>query len=84
MQLFTTSSSGLGVRPGMGRIETSEKSNFRKALVQASNATHLENEALWYPVLSEWATESYSNAAHLFSYKHGQAMMDAIFGRGKE
>ena len=83
MQLFTTSPSGLGISTRMGRRDTSEQSNFRKALIEASNAAHPTNEAVWCPVLSKWVAADYSTAAHLFSYKHGQAMMDAIFGREK-
>ena len=83
MQLSTTSPSGFGVSTGMDPRETSEESNFRKALGKASNAAHAEDEAVWCPVLSEWVSEGYSTAAHLFSYKHGEAMMDAIFGREK-
>lgn len=83
MQLFTTSPSGLGVSTGMGRRDTSEQSNFRKALIEASNAAHPTDESVWCPVLSKWIVADYSTAAHLFSYKHGQAMMDAIFGREK-
>lgn len=83
MQLFTTSSSGLGVSTGMGRRDTSVQSNFRKALIEASNAAHPTDDAVWCPVLSKWVAEDFSTAAHLFSYKHGQAMMDAIFGTEK-
>lgn len=83
MQLFKTSPSGLGLSTGMGRRDTSVQPNFRKALIEASNAAHPTNEAVWCPVLSKWVAADYSTIAHLFSYKHGQAMMDAIFGREK-
>lgn len=81
MQLFTARPCGLGISTGMGRRDSSEQSDFRKALVEASNAAHPTDEAVWCPVLSKWVAVDYSTAAHLFSYKHGQAMMDAIFGR---
>lgn len=83
MQLVKTSPSGLGVSTGMGRRDTSVQPNFRKALIEASNAAHPTNEAVWCPVLSKWVAADYSTIPHLFSYKHGQAMMDAIFGREK-
>lgn len=84
MQLFTTSPSGLGVSTGMGRRDTSVQSNFRKALIEASDAAHQTDEAVWCSVLSKWVVADYSTAAHLFSCKHGQEMMSAIFGREKE
>lgn len=46
IQLFTTSPSGLGISTGMGRRDTSEQSNFRKALIEASNAAHPTNQAV--------------------------------------
>lgn len=63
MQLFKTSPSGLGVSTGMGRRDTSVQPNFRKALIEASNAAHPTNEAVWCPVLSKWVAADYSTIA---------------------
>ena len=70
-------------RPSGLGVSTEIQSNFRKALIKVSNAARPTGEAVCCPVLSEWVSEGYSTAAHMFSYKHGQAMMDAIFGREK-
>lgn len=83
MQLFTTRPSGLGVSTGMCRRDTSGQSNFRKALIESSEAAHPTEESVWCLVLGKCVVADYSTAEHLFSYKHAQAMMDAIFGREK-
>ncbi|KAJ5335473.1 hypothetical protein N7452_007876 [Penicillium brevicompactum] len=38
---------------------------------------------LWCPVLGDWRNNRSVVAAHLFGYMHGQATMDAIFGKRK-
>ena len=70
------SSSNKKIYTPLNREFTADKSSDR-----GFKCRHPTNEAVWCPVLSKWVAADYSTATHLFSFKHGQAMMDAIFGR---
>lgn len=39
---------------------------------------------MWCQFLSEWVVADYFSAVYLFLYKHGQVMMNAIFGKEKK
>ncbi|KAJ5679166.1 hypothetical protein N7462_007410 [Penicillium macrosclerotiorum] len=85
MKLFTTSKMGIGVlTTGAGKRNSSEQSEFRKGLIQAYEAKHSEQNWLWCPIMGDYLDPKDMVAAHLFSWKHGQDTMDAIFGKQKE
>lgn len=82
MQLFTCSKIGLNISTGMGR-QTRDQSNFRDGLIRLSNAEHPDpkTDMLWCPISDGWVFKEEMTATHIFSYCHGQSMMDAILGR---
>lgn len=85
MNLFTTSKIGLGIQTtGAGKRSSTDQSNFRQKLIQAYEARHRDNTWLWCPIFQDYLDANDVVAAHLFSWKHGQANMDAIFGKQKE
>ncbi|OJJ45725.1 hypothetical protein ASPZODRAFT_152732 [Penicilliopsis zonata CBS 506.65] len=79
MNLFMSSHMGLGIKTDMGPRDSSEQSNFRDRLLQDYNSLR-DDKLIWCPILHTWIDPENATAAHLFSYKHGQASMDAIFG----
>jgi len=85
MQFFTTSKMGLGITStGAGSRSSQQQSNFRDQMIKGYNAKHPTEDWLWCPILGKWFGKPGVVAAHLFSYKHGQSAMDAIFGKTKE
>lgn len=68
---------------GRGERNSSVQSNFRKALIEAygsSNPNPGWEDTIWCPVLHRWVSKQNSSAGHIFSYRHGQNVMHAIFG----
>ncbi|KAJ1715233.1 hypothetical protein NYO67_2619 [Aspergillus flavus] len=80
MNLFTSSRMGLGVTTGMGERDHSVQSNFRQQLL-VDYESERDDGLIWCPVSHGWIHSDHMTASHIFSYKHGQATMDAIFGR---
>lgn len=80
MKLFTTSSMGLGIHTGEGKRNSTIQSNFRKRLLDDYKSLDEEGWA-WCPILHSRFRPKSLVAAHIFSYKHGQEMMDEIFGK---
>ncbi|KAI1646991.1 uncharacterized protein F4817DRAFT_338125 [Daldinia loculata] len=82
VKLFNTSSLGFGVKTaGSGRRETTDQSNFRKALIKAYHPPQWKRGAIWDPVLGKKMDEELITAAHLFPCK-SECLMDEIFGPG--
>ncbi|GAB1200486.1 hypothetical protein APSETT444_009859 [Aspergillus pseudonomiae] len=80
MNLFTSSRMGLGIATGMGPRDSSVQSNFRRNLL-ADYESVGENGLVWCPIIQDWFHSDFMTASHLFSYRHGQATMDVIFGK---
>ncbi|KAJ5534969.1 hypothetical protein N7527_001223 [Penicillium freii] len=84
MKLFTTSKLGLGIlHTGAGRRNPDEQTLFRTSMIREYGAQRPGYDHLWCPVLGDWRDNRSVVAAHLFGYMHGQATMDAIFGKRK-
>jgi hypothetical protein len=82
MSLFTTSRMGLNISGGQGKRDSSIQSNFRTQLIDDYNSLSPTNcEALWCPILQKYIDHRSLSASHIFSYRHGQLMMDEIFGK---
>ena len=83
MKLFGSSPLGLGLTEIVaGRRDATIQSNFRASLVKESNSKHpdLDRPFMWCPIVAGWVKNSESKAAHIFAFKHGQDVMDEIFG----
>ena len=82
LKLFATSSFGLGLNWGAGKRLPDMQSTFRAELIKQSNAQNPDpkRRGLWCPITAEYLTPESITAAHIFPYKHGQDLMDAIFG----
>ncbi|EAW07120.1 uncharacterized protein ACLA_018240 [Aspergillus clavatus NRRL 1] len=80
IQLFTTSRMGLGINTGMGKRDSSVQSNFRTQLLKDYESLDTTGKKAWCPVLHDYVPIRYVTASHIFSYRHGQAAMDSIFG----
>jgi hypothetical protein len=83
IELFTSSKIGLGITGvGRGRRDTSVQSQFRAACIDVYNSlnTDPDNEHLWCPILKMWVPQEFATAAHIFAYRHGQDVMDSVFG----
>ncbi|KAL9099680.1 MAG: hypothetical protein Q9163_004854 [Psora crenata] len=87
MKFFVTSKLGLGITgTGAGKRDSRVQSNFRAALIEASNCVNpapLEDQ-IWCPITSRFWPPSATTAAHIFAFHHGQDTMDAIFGKMEE
>src|SRR5262249_12467456 len=84
---FTSSKLGIEAVTGPGKRGSSAQSEFRQSLIQAYNASNPDpawEDTLWCPVMSAWVSTSNITASHVFSYRHGQKTMDAIFGPNDE
>jgi HNH endonuclease len=82
MKLFTTSKMGLAINStGPGKRDSRTQSNFRSALLDNYNARHPEENWVWCPILGGWRFSTDIVAGHIFPYMHGQATMNAIFGK---
>ncbi|OJJ46697.1 hypothetical protein ASPZODRAFT_142496 [Penicilliopsis zonata CBS 506.65] len=79
INLFISSPMGLGIRTGMEPRDSRFQSQFRMKLLEDYEV--VKNGKIWCPIMQDWFPPSTMTAAHLFSYKHGQASMDAIFGQ---
>ena len=80
IELFTTSKIGLGINTaGQGRRNASEQSKFRDALISAYDSRNAQNW-IWDPIIKKYVSKFDAKAAHLFAYRHGQDVMNAIFG----
>ncbi|EEP82754.1 predicted protein [Uncinocarpus reesii 1704] len=87
LELFISSSRGLGIASYGGGRENKAQSSFRASLIEAYNAQKSEIEyedLLWCPILSRWLAKEDVTASHIFSYRHGQQTMTAIFGETQE
>lgn len=85
MKLFTTSKLGLGIlHTGAGKRSPDEQTLFRTSMIREYGAQRPGYDHLWCPVLGDWRDNRSVVAAHLFGYMHGQATMDAIFGKRKQ
>lgn len=84
LELFTTSSLGLGyIKKGRGKRDASKQSNFRSDIIKAYESRNPASNCeklLWCPVLKDWVYEDNTTAGHIYAYKHGQHMMESIFG----
>lgn len=84
LKLFITSKIGMGLvakDTGLGARDTSDQSNFKKALIDTYNPLSVRNvkRCLWEPVIGNWYESL--QGAHLFPYAQG-LFMDDIFGKG--
>ncbi|OAX78318.1 hypothetical protein ACJ72_07375 [Emergomyces africanus] len=87
LELFISSSRGLGISFYGGGRESEAQSTFRASVIEAYNAQNsgIEYEdCLWCPILSRWFAKEDITASHIFSYRHGQQAMTAIFGETQE
>ncbi|KAJ5501495.1 hypothetical protein N7453_006312 [Penicillium expansum] len=83
MRLFTTSKMGINIAwTGAGKRKRSDQSEWKRTMIDAYNAKHPDQNWLWCPITHQWRASHSVVAAHLFGYMHGQATMDAIFGKG--
>lgn len=83
LKLFTTSPRGLGINQGAGagNRDSGVQSNFRRELLEKYESLDETGSFAWCPILHEHLSLRNVTAAHIFSYKHGQGTMDAIFGK---
>lgn len=87
MQLWTTSTKGLGIlgnETGRGKRDVKVQAQFRKNLILACKSKHpdLKSKELWCPILGNFFPgEEVLRAAHIFPWTNGQTAMDEIFGR---
>jgi hypothetical protein len=81
LALFTTSAMGLGIKTGAGKRDSSIQSNFRQQLITDYTGYGQKPRTAYCPILQESFPLDEMVAAHIFSYKHGQAMVDALFGK---
>ena len=85
VKLYLISLRGLNLTQGSAERErdSTEQSRFRHELIDVSCATHpIETrDALWCHIANRWVNTNYIKAAHVFSYKHGKDIMNAIFGK---
>ncbi|KAJ5751717.1 hypothetical protein N7520_008634 [Penicillium odoratum] len=58
-----------------------EELKFREELIRQYQAEHPVHFSLWCPVLGDWEDAYNITAVTLFPNMHGQAAMDAIFGK---
>jgi hypothetical protein len=81
MKIFTTSPIGMGIKSGEGQRDPRIQLLFRRDLLQESRSLDESGEWAWCPILKDYFLLADVTAAHIFSYKHGQTMMDVIFGK---
>ena len=84
MKLFTTSHLGLNItNTSIGKRDNGAQSKFRADLLDISESRHPDKkrDLVWCPITGGYHTELSMVAAHLFSFRHGQDTMDAIFGK---
>jgi HNH endonuclease len=77
--MFTTSTSGLGIKTGLGPRDTRGQSAFRNSLKQFYAAEN-DAEELWDPILADFFPPEHCTAAHIFPVRHGQDVITAFFG----
>ena len=79
VKLFTLGS-GIGTE---SRRDATVQSNFRAELIERYDAKHIDPDVdgIWCCVRGEYVERDHVKAAHIFPYKYGQDVMDAIFGR---
>lgn len=65
----------------IGDRNTSVQSNFKADLIQTYASLHETTKYEWCPILQDYFPPSQMKAAHIFPWKHGQDMMDSIFGK---
>ncbi|QKX56247.1 uncharacterized protein TRUGW13939_03348 [Talaromyces rugulosus] len=81
MRLFTSARTGMDIKGvGEGARDGTTQYNFRKKLLKDQNSLDTEGYA-WCPIIQRRFYEKDMRAGHIFSYKHGQEMMDEIFGK---
>lgn len=80
MKLFTSSPLGLNIRTGAGPRDSKIQSNFRAQLLKDYDSLD-QHGNVWCPILGCYLGPDNVTASHLFAYRHGQASMDAIFGK---
>jgi HNH endonuclease len=81
IKLFANARSGLDIKGiGEGPRDPGVQSTFRKQLFKDMNLID-ERGYAWCPILHDWYEQEDMTASHIFSYKHGQEMMDEIFGK---
>ena len=87
MQLWTTSTKGLGILGSeTGREKRSRhiQVQFREKLIAACKSKHPDPTIpeLWCPILGHFLPgEEARHAAHIFPYAESQVAMDEVFGR---
>lgn len=83
MKLFTTSKMGMAIlNTGAGKRSSTDQSRFKDELIEKYAALKPgKKKSLWCPILRTWRESCDMTDAHLFPYMHGQATMDAIFGK---
>lgn len=80
MKLFTNARSGLHIHTGEGPRDSSKQSDFRNQLLKDMNSVN-DQGYVWCPIRHRFFDADDMTASHIFSYKHGQETMDAIFGK---
>lgn len=81
MKVLTTSKIGSTMKPSAGKQYQTQRSQFRTKLVKKYAAESLLGGRLWCPIVHDWRIPCEMNAFQLFPYIHGQATMNAIFGK---
>lgn len=87
MQLWTTSSKGLGItgsETGRGKRSRNTQEQFRENLIKVcrSRDPNPKADELWCPILGHFFPDDDAmRAAHIFPWTEGQVAMDEIFGR---
>lgn len=81
MNLLTTSTIGSTMKPGAGKQYRAQQSQFQAKLVKKYAAGSLLGGRLWCPIMHDWRNPCEMTSFHLFPYIHGQATMNAIFGK---
>ncbi|KAG8677763.1 hypothetical protein FPOAC2_03903 [Fusarium poae] len=81
VKLFISSKVGMATNTGVGPRDTSDQSNFKKALIHAYSPRRKTavRKRLWEPVIGNWFQTL--QGAHLFPCSQG-IFMDDIFGKG--
>jgi hypothetical protein len=81
MKVFATSKIGSTLKPGTGKRYKSQRSRFRTKLSKSYAAESFMGGRFWCPVIHDWRNPCEMTALDLFPYIHGQATMNAIFGK---
>jgi hypothetical protein len=84
LKLFTTPALSLELGLGQGRRPTTEQSSFRQNLIKAYDAAHYSKGLVWCPITGDWRDDTTATASQIFSCRHGQDTMVALFGKSSK